>query len=462
MRLATAAMALLAAAGCSSDSPPSPQSPPETVVRTVRITPASLSLHRNQSGQLVAQGLDAAGQPVPDRPVSYRSTAPAIAAVSANGSVTALALGTTEIRAEIDGVSGTAAVAVVVQPVASIALTPPAATIAVGEQLRLTARLLNGAGRDVEPRPISWSSSNPGIATVDGTGLATGVAAGMAEISAAVEGRSSSTTVTVTSAQQPPSPPPPAPTPVTTGLDFPGNVNWPSRSPDVILVWRAGVSTAPPPWTASSQFTFIQRVRPRRQEGGYWAGLFYAQWATRWDPTSRYFGSHPYPSNAESANSSGWGPWYWELSISGADVFEDDPASPAHGLVTYDRDYVQVTTVSGNVVTFHWDWPNRDRVIATTVGPRYQQTPTDPAIIIGAVPWNAGHENYSGVIRGLQFYDTLLTQDQIDLELATPGSVRKPWYLNLNPTPTDVSDKSGNGHHPGWANGNRPGLWQAP
>ena len=203
-------------------------------------------------------------------------------------------------------------------------------------------------------------------------------------------------------------------------------------------------------------------MRPRRQEGGYWSGLFYAQWATRWDPTSRYFGSHPYPSNAESANSSGWGPWYWELSISGADVFEDDPTSPAYGLVTYDRDYVQVTTVSGNAVTFYWDWPNRDRVIATTIGSRYQQTPTDPAIIIGAAPWKAGYENYSGVIRGLQLYDALLTPDQIDRELATPGSVRTPWYLNLNPTPTDVSDKSGNGHHPGWANENRPGLWQAP
>ena len=43
-------------------------------------------------------------------------------------------------------------------------------------------------------------------------------------------------------------------------------------------------------------------------------------------------------------------------------------------------------------------------------------------------------------------------------ELAVPGSVRRPWYLNLNPTPGDVTDKSGNGHHPSW-DGTTAQLW---
>jgi hypothetical protein len=46
------------------------------------------------------------------------------------------------------------------------------------------------------------------------------------------------------------------------------------------------------------------------------------------------------------------------------------------------------------------------------------------------------------------------------LELRSPGSVRTPWYLNLNPTPTDVTDKSGSGHHPWFPSGNKPTPWQ--
>jgi hypothetical protein len=44
-------------------------------------------------------------------------------------------------------------------------------------------------------------------------------------------------------------------------------------------------------------------------------------------------------------------------------------------------------------------------------------------------------------------------------ELAAPGSAVKPWYLNLNPTPTDISDKSGSNNHPVWEGADRPALW---
>jgi hypothetical protein len=76
------------------------------------------------------------------------------------------------------------------------------------------------------------------------------------------------------------------------------------------------------------------------------------------------------------------------------------------------------------------------------------------------VSWGgyAGFEEYKGIIRGFQFYDTLLTTGNVASELATPGSIRTPWYLNLNPTPSDVTDKSGNAHHGSWA-GTTANLW---
>ena len=43
--------------------------------------------------------------------------------------------------------------------------------------------------------------------------------------------------------------------------------------------------------------------------------------------------------------------------------------------------------------------------------------------------------------------------------LSTPAGSASIWYLNLDPTPTDISDKSGRGNNPDWVGTGRPGLW---
>ena len=58
-------------------------------------------------------------------------------------------------------------------------------------------------------------------------------------------------------------------------------------------------------------------------------------------------------------------------------------------------------------------------------------------------------------------YDRALSFAEIQAKLAlTSDDTTDPdrWYSNINPTPTDVSDKSGAGHSPTWANANRPTL----
>lgn len=65
-------------------------------------------------------------------------------------------------------------------PVASVSVTPTTASIAVSATRQLTASALpSGASQDV-----TWSSSAPSIATVNASGLVTGVAAGSAVITA--------------------------------------------------------------------------------------------------------------------------------------------------------------------------------------------------------------------------------------------------------------------------------------
>jgi uncharacterized protein YjdB len=71
----------------------------------------------------------------------------------------------------------------------------------------LTASVLDANGRQV-PRPVTWSSSNPRVAAVDGSGRVTAVGAGSAQITATVDGRSDQLGVTVAAAAPAPRPEP--------------------------------------------------------------------------------------------------------------------------------------------------------------------------------------------------------------------------------------------------------------
>ena len=44
--------------------------------------------------------------------------------------------------------------------------------------------------------------------------------------------------------------------------------------------------------------------------------------------------------------------------------------------------------------------------------------------------------------------------------IVDPLSVSGIFYLNLNPTPDDITDKSGQGNHPTWFTAERASLWQ--
>ena len=159
---------------------------------------------------------------------------------------------------------------------------------------------------------------------------------------------------------------------------------------------------------------------------------------------------HPYPHTDDPTS-----PAHWEISMGGGD---QESASP----VVINQWYTQVvTTTSAYRQTYYWNWPNNTTDVIVAQDNAKTLAP-NPAIIIGDAPWNAGFENYSGVLRGFQFYDVVLTEDEIQREIDSPGSVHQPWYLNLNPTPADISDKSGNGHHPAWVGANRPALWTQP
>ena len=78
------------------------------------------------------------------------------------------------------------------QPVVSVEVSPSAETITLGGTLQLSAAAFDENGQAVSGAELSWESSNASVATVDATGLVTGVAEGTATITASagdVQGR---------------------------------------------------------------------------------------------------------------------------------------------------------------------------------------------------------------------------------------------------------------------------------
>src|SRR5205809_352973 len=167
-------------------------------VASVAVSPTSASVAVGQTQQLSATPKDANGNPLTGRTVSWSSGNTAVATVAASGLVTGVGAGAATITAASEGQSGTAAITVTSVPVASVAVSPAAASVPVGQTVQLTATPKDANGNTLSGRTIAWASSNPAAATVNTSGRVTGVAAGTATITATSEGKSGTAAITVT------------------------------------------------------------------------------------------------------------------------------------------------------------------------------------------------------------------------------------------------------------------------
>lgn len=165
------------------------------------------SVVAGQTLQLTATLRDAAGNVLTGRTITWGSSSPATATVSGSGLVTGVvAGGPVTITATSEGRSGTASVTVTAPPpppppapVATVALAPASTSISTGQSVQLVATLRDAAGNVLTGRTITWASGNTAVATVSGTGLVAGVAAGgPVTITATSEGRSGTSAITVT------------------------------------------------------------------------------------------------------------------------------------------------------------------------------------------------------------------------------------------------------------------------
>ena len=166
-------------------------------VASVEVSPSVYELTAlGQTVQLTAEAFDENGHAVAGAEFSWESSDAAVATVDAGGLVTAVAEGVATITASAGEASGSAVVTVM-QPVASVQVSPSAETIGLGSTLQLTAEAFDENGEAVAGVEFSWESSDAAVATVDAGGLVTGVAVGVATITASAGSGQGTAKVTV-------------------------------------------------------------------------------------------------------------------------------------------------------------------------------------------------------------------------------------------------------------------------
>ena len=155
------------------------------------------SLQVGQTVALEVSARSADGEYLEDRTMVWTSGNPDVARVGAAGVVEGLKPGVATITATC----GRAAKSLVIQvfpiPVHHIDLAVPFNELEVGDRVGLSATPVSAEGEKLTERTIVWSSSDPGVATVDDTGFVAAVGDGAAAITASCDGVEAFARVTV-------------------------------------------------------------------------------------------------------------------------------------------------------------------------------------------------------------------------------------------------------------------------
>jgi uncharacterized protein YjdB len=163
-------------------------------VSSVAISPASVAVNLGATHQLNAE---VAPSTATNKNVTWRSANNSIATVSSTGVVTTVAVGNVAITAttEDGGKVSTCNLSVIV-PVTAVAIDPTTLSLDAGATQAMNAVI---TPTNCSNKSVTWSSSNPAIATVNSNGTLSAVAPGVCTISATTVdgGKTATSSVTV-------------------------------------------------------------------------------------------------------------------------------------------------------------------------------------------------------------------------------------------------------------------------
>lgn len=164
-------------------------------VEDVRIEPVTLTLEKGEEADLTATVLP---EDASDKKVIWVTDNPDAVTVNSAGHISAVGKGKAVITARTNDGDKSASCSVdVIIPVAGISLEPSELALKIGFEYELLATI---SPSDASNRNISWSVSNPSVASVSGEGILTALAVGETSITVTTEdgGFTASCKLTVT------------------------------------------------------------------------------------------------------------------------------------------------------------------------------------------------------------------------------------------------------------------------
>lgn len=202
------AILVMACGGGGGSSTPPPAPPPAaTALTSITLAPSGPTLNVGASVDVQATGHFSDGTTVTpyDSQVTWTSSAPGTASVSASGLVNGVAAGTANITAAKGPIQGSATVTVQASTaiLTSITLNPAAGvTLNVGQTVDFTATAnwSNGTSTTPYDSSVIWTTNLPNVATVNSAGVVTAVAAGSATLTASANGLNTTAAITVRAA----------------------------------------------------------------------------------------------------------------------------------------------------------------------------------------------------------------------------------------------------------------------
>ncbi|MDE2999461.1 MAG: Ig-like domain-containing protein, partial [Gemmatimonadota bacterium] len=159
---------------------------PPPVAARVTVSPSSASIEEGGTQQFSATAYDSVDVEISGKTFIWSSDSASVATVDSSGLATGLDAGSTTITATLDGVYGTATLTVTEPPpaVARVTVSPSSVSIEEGGTHQFSATAYTSDNTMISGKTFAWTSSSASVATINASGLATGVDAGSTTITA--------------------------------------------------------------------------------------------------------------------------------------------------------------------------------------------------------------------------------------------------------------------------------------
>jgi len=174
------------------DAPVAPA--PDETVGQVRLLATKQTMEETEVLLLRADVISVSGRLLTDRSVTWSSDDAAVARVDSSGALLGVGPGEVTIKAAVGQVEDTRRFSVLGPDSLQLDVPGP---VEAGDTIRLVARAFTPSSRSCDAGIVVWLAADPGVATIDATGLLSGVRPGKALVTATARGMTAAVTATV-------------------------------------------------------------------------------------------------------------------------------------------------------------------------------------------------------------------------------------------------------------------------